>query len=120
MLPTATTITVLVNPTSVLSEPFLQALQPAARALGLKLHILNASADRDFDTVFAILGPTTSKRARRLAGIYAGRILKGEKPADLPVQQLSKVELIINLKTAKALGITVPQSVQNRADEVIE
>ena len=55
LLPKATTITVLVNPTSVLSEPFVQALQPAARALGLKLHIVNASADRDFDTVFADL-----------------------------------------------------------------
>jgi putative tryptophan/tyrosine transport system substrate-binding protein len=170
LIPTATVVAVLVNPTSPsIAEPFLRALQPAARALGLQLYVLNASTERDFDTVFAtfvqlrtgvlVIAPDALFISRsdqlakltlrhavpaitqfrefaaagglmsyggsftagaRLAGVYTGRILKGEKPADLPVQQSTKVELIINLKTAKALGLTFPPSLLGRADEVIE
>jgi putative ABC transport system substrate-binding protein len=169
LLATATIIALLVNPTSGIAEPFLRALHPAAHTLGLQLHVLHASTDRDFDTVFATLvqlragalvimpdlffhsrheqlaalalrhalpaivqyrpfvaaGGLMSYGAsemdnHRLVGIHVGRILKGEKPADLPVVQSAKVELIINLKTAKALGLTVPLPLSGRADEVIE
>jgi putative ABC transport system substrate-binding protein len=168
LVPTMTTVALLINPTAGGST--IDAMyQVAARKLGLDLHVLHASTERDFDTAFATLvqlragGLVTSAdvffRSRgeqlvalalrhavpaifpwrdaamtgglmsygtdlrdqfRIVGGYVGRILKGEKPADLPVQQATKVELIINMKTAKALGLTVPLTLLGRADEVIE
>jgi putative ABC transport system substrate-binding protein len=169
LLPMATIIAVLVNSTNPNTEASVRDLQAAARALGRQLHLLHASTERDFDTVFAtlvrlragalIIGidafftsrseqlatlalrhavpaifqdrefvaagglmsyGTSVPDSYRLAGGYTGRILKGEKPADLPVQQSTKVELIINMKTAKALGLTIPETLLATADQVIE
>ncbi len=169
LVPTATIVAFLVNPANPNAETLSQDAQAAARTLGLELHVLHASTERDFDTAFATLlrqragalvigtdgffvgqserlGALTVRHAvpaifqgrqfaaagglmsyggidtdaHRLMGVYTGRILKGAKPADLPVEQSTKVELIINLKTAKALGLTVPLIMQMTADEVIE
>jgi len=76
---------------------------------------------RDFAAAGGLLTyGTDTPQAYQLAGIYAGRILKGDKPANLPVQLSTKVKLIINLKTAKGLGLTIPNTLIGRADEVIE
>jgi putative ABC transport system substrate-binding protein len=169
LMPTATSMALLVNPTNPNAEAVASDLQAAARTLGLQMHLLHASSERDIDTAFATLVQLrasglvissdaffTSRRdqlvalavrhgvptvyqfrefvvagglmsyggsltdAYRLAGVYTGRILKGEKPADLPVQQSTKIELFINLKTAKALDLTMPPSLLVLADEVIQ
>jgi putative ABC transport system substrate-binding protein len=106
---------VLINPSNFFARRMAQLAALAAR------HALPALAGRDFPLAGGLMsyGGSFSYMYRQ-AGIYAGRILRGEKPADLPVQQASNLELIINLKTAKALGLAVPQSILLRADEVIE
>jgi putative ABC transport system substrate-binding protein len=169
LLPNATAVGELVNPTYPNAEAETNDLQAAARALGLRFPTANASSERDLEAAFTSLVQqrvdalivsadafffgqrdhlialaarhalptmyflrafaaagglmsygTSDADAMREAGVYAGRILKGEKPADLPVLQSTRFELVINLRTARALGLTLPLTLQAAADEVIE
>jgi len=106
---------------SVLLTPVYSLAMRRITELAAKNRLPAVSEARDFADSGGLMayGPSFAELARR-AGIYAAKILKGAKPADLPVEQPTKFELIINLKTAKALGLTVPQSLLARADEVIE
>ena len=159
LAPTATVAALLINPTNPNAQAQVKTVQGAAGNLGLRVDVLHASSERDFDTVIAAvrqsraaglvigadlffvsraahLGALMGREgvpaimqsrefvvagglmhygssitdAYRRVGVYVGRVLKGEKPADLPVQQSTKVELIANLKTAKAMGLDVPQT----------
>jgi putative tryptophan/tyrosine transport system substrate-binding protein len=90
-------------------------------ALALRHAVPAINPYREFAAAGGLISyGSDSRESYRLAGIHTGRVLKGDKPADLPVQQATKVELYINLKTAKTLGITVPLSLSGRADELIE
>ena len=169
MIPGATRIALLVNPTTPLAEPMTKDLVTAATSMGLELRIERATSEQEIDNAFAAfadwraqglvigadayfnveseqLAALVARHALaaigsfprfpraggllsyggdtaelwRLLGLYTARVLSGEKPADLPVQQSTKVELVVNLKAAKALGIAVPMTLLGRADEVIE
>jgi len=169
LVPAAAEVGFLMNPSNPTAATQVKDVQLAAEATGLRIHVVSASDEREFDTVFETLAQqkvdallvgadprfnsqreqlirraaryrlpavyewresvmvgglmsygTSLTDAFRNLGAYAGKILRGAKPSELPVMQQTRFELVINLKTAKALGLTVPPTLLARADEVIE
>jgi len=166
LVPQATTIALLVNPSNSVAGRMIRDAEEAAQRTGRQVVILKASSEREIDAAFDTLGQqragalvigtdpifsaqrgqlsalaarhavptifafpvdgalisygTNLVAVNRQTGVYAGRVLKGEKPADLPVVQPTVFQLVINMKIAKSLGLTVPPSILARADEVIE